>query len=119
MLRQSTCQKIFDKTLSLIDSDKVSCTYRKYKKWAGKFYHDTGVLAVNPRYDIIPTIMHEASHAIYPSYSEKRIMSIESSMMRFITHEMVNELLMSFCSNVIRNKSHIQSLGEQYFRKVR
>ena len=51
----------------------------------GFYDHETEEITIDYRKDIIPTLIHEFTHHLYPDWKEGRVEGYERKVMRFLT----------------------------------
>lgn len=51
----------------------------------GYYDYETEEITIDYRKDIIPTLIHEFAHRLYPKWRESKVVSYERKIMKFLT----------------------------------
>lgn len=51
----------------------------------GFYDHETEEITIDYRKDIIPTLIHEFAHRLYPKWRERQVISYEKKVMKLLT----------------------------------
>jgi hypothetical protein len=94
---------IHDKCLSLIKEKGPSFfSFRKMRGTVGLCYED--FLEFDYRKDIIPTMLHECIHYIYPEWSETKVLYAEKRLVNHLTTLQVANFLKIIAQKIYRNE---------------
>ena len=83
-------------------SRNVHIIFKKIRKYTGTYDLDKDgeiTIVLDPRWDIIATLIHEVLHYIYPDLCETEILKMESKLVRNLSDRQLKSILetMIFC----------------------
>ncbi len=55
---------------------------------------------IDPRGQLLPTVIHECLHLCYPSWSEAKVLKTEDTLVKNMTAKQFQNLLIRFCNRV-------------------
>jgi len=84
------------------DKPKGHFAFKKMKGLCGVCEWDEGI-KIDPRRDIIPTIIHEVLHDMYPENWEGWTMRVESKIMGVLKTKDFIKLITTFCKKIDLN----------------
>jgi len=80
--------------LGVIRDHHVSCQWWCDKRIAGE--QEGNIIRVNPKMDVVPTIIHEAIHLLFPEVKEKDVVKAEENLMKRLTKKQCVTILRAF-----------------------
>lgn len=80
------CYVIIKKLYHFLSTHPNSVAFKKIggNVW-GYYDDDTEEITIDFRGDIVPTLIHEFLHHLYPKWCESKIVRMERHMMRYLT----------------------------------
>lgn len=92
--------KIFNKVIKLIkESDLEFFKLKKLKGVMGYCEWEDGII-IDYRKELIPTLIHECIHFLYPSWSETQVLYAEKRVVNSISLAQVIKILKQFISRL-------------------
>jgi len=77
--------KIFKKVVRYLSEEQPDIYFAKFSNvLKGVCYVDGSVIYLDPTQEILPTLLHEVLHAVYPTASENLINLIERRLMKWM-----------------------------------
>lgn len=91
----------------VLDGDEIYCRIAKLRNHRGMEIHgiahnELGLFFVDPRHSLLPTVIHEALHVLYPEWSERKVMSMEEQICKKMSHRQWVNLLTKLAYKVQR-----------------
>lgn len=95
--------QIYKECVSLVKKQKPDFfVFRKMKGLAGLCYDDR--LEFDYRKDIIPTMLHECIHYIYPDWSETKVLIAEKRLINHLSCLEIAEFLKILSNKIYRSE---------------
>jgi len=85
----------------LLNSDKILIVFKKIRSTAGET--DFKTIWLNHHHEILPTLIHECLHILYPTWSESKVLKYESQIFNKLTPRQINNLLLRLVL-VVKNR---------------
>lgn len=82
------------KILEVLKSPQVHCQWWCDKRFAGE--QEGNWIRVNPKLDIVSTIVHEIIHLLQPDWEEERVLKTEERVVKRLTRKQAVAILRAF-----------------------
>jgi hypothetical protein len=91
-MKKSSADYYFRRIYRLLSSDKVPIILKKIRGTRGQTDHK--IIWLNPQENILPTLIHECLHILYPNWNESKVYKYEAQIFNQLTPRQIKKLLL-------------------------
>ncbi len=88
-LTDKEIKNVWKKILKVLNSGEKKIIFNKDKNFKGRYLPSIGsgpdIISLNPQKDILPTLIHECLHIIFPKLSDNEIESLTQKISKEIS----------------------------------
>jgi len=86
----------------LKDPDFALC-FARLRGVHGYCFVGGGFIQINPRGEVLSTLVHELLHSMHPDWSETKVLRSESAIMSALSHRQMINLMFAMCEALKRS----------------
>ena len=83
------------KLYSSLKDEIFKINLKKLRLCEGKYYPDSVEIDLDYRRSLLPALLHEVIHHIYPKWSETKVLSYESRIINSLTIRQIKNIIVS------------------------